>query len=249
MANEEVIKDFGQITCPTKWEDVTLKKFQAIEAFYEDKGKDVDIREIVHIMIDKDIDYVNELPVEWLELLLEKLAFLQKSPEIKEPSNKITIDGEVYMVNFMEKLKTGEFVAFDSVLKSDKHNYAAMLAILCRKEGEIYDSKFEAEVFDKRVELFEKQPVINILPITTFFLTLWVTLGKHSQLFSQVEEGINHILSSIENSQKIGAFKKWYLKWRMKKYLKYLKSINNTSQTSSRSLRTLFKKGKWKKKK
>ena len=60
MANEEVIKDFGQITCPTKWEDVTLKKFQAIEAFYEDKGKDVDIREIVHIMIDKDIDYVYE---------------------------------------------------------------------------------------------------------------------------------------------------------------------------------------------
>ena len=226
MTNE-VIKDFGQITCPTKWEDVTLKKFQAIEAFYEDKGKDVDIREIVHIMIDKDIDYVNELPAEFLESILEKLAFLQKSPEIKEPSNKITIDGEIYQVNFMEKLKVGEYIQTQTIMKSDPHNYAGIMAVLCRKEGEIYDSKYEAEVFESRQKMFEEIPVIDVLPVIHFFILRYMLSETPSQLSSKLKEAISYIRSNIESSQKSGLIGKLSTISAMRKLKKLEKTINS----------------------
>ena len=239
--------DFGEWTCPTSWDDINLKTYQEIERYYEDKDKKTDIREIVHILCGKTIDEVNSLPSEFLDIILEKLAFLQKSPEVKEPTNKIVIDGDEYSVNIMEKLKTGEYVAFDTVLKNDKHNYAAMLAILCRKHGEVYDSKYEAEVLNDRIKMFESVPVVKVLEIISFFLNLWLILGRHSQLYMEVEEAVNHIQQNIATSQKLGAFRKLYLKWRMKKLIKSLRSISNTSQTSSHSLRTLFRKVKCKK--
>jgi hypothetical protein len=128
----------------------------------------------------------------------------------------------------MEKLKLGEYVAVDTVLKSDSSDYASILAILCRKEGEIYDSRFEAEEFEKRKEMFEKQPVTKILPIIGFFLNLFIVSERHSQLYSLVEEGINLIQQTIDNSQKIGASKRLSLNWRMRKLRKSLKSIKAT---------------------
>lgn len=244
MADEKNIVDFGEWIVPKSWNDITLRQYQEIERFYEDKEKNVDIREIIHILCNKTVDEVNQLPAEFLDIILEKLAFLQKEPEIKAPSNKIKIDGVEYIVNIMEKLKTGEYVSFDMVLKNDKHNYAAMLAILCRKEGEVYDSKFEAEVFDKRVKMFEEQSVMNILPIVSFFLNLLLTLGKHSELYIQVEEAINHIARQLKTSQSLGACKKLYLTLQIRKLKRSLKSISNTSQTSSRSSHTLFRKAR-----
>ena len=149
----------------------------------------------------------------------------------------------------MEKLKLGEYVSADNVLKNDKHNYAALLAILCRKDGEIYDSKFEAELFEDRVKLFEKQPITEILPIISFFLSLYVQLGIPSVLYTQVEEALNHIQQSIDNSQKIGGWKKLCMKWRITRLRKSLKSNKNISQTHSHSLLTSLKKAKWKRKK
>jgi hypothetical protein len=246
---EKDIIDFGEWKVPKAWDDITLKQYQDIERFYEDKEKNVDIREIIHILCNKTIDEVNALPATFLDILLEKLTFLQEQPKQEEATNKIKIDGEEYSVNIMEKLKTGEYVAFDTVLKNDKHNYAAMLAILCRKPGEIYDSKFEAEVYENRVKMFEKQPVINILPIVGFFLQLWVTLGKHSAMYSQVEEAINHTARQLKTSKNLGVFRRWYLTLRILKLKRSLKSISNTSQTSSHSLRFLHKKAKQMKRK
>jgi hypothetical protein len=245
---EDNIIDYGVWTCPKSWDDITLKKYQDIEIFYEGKDKH-DVRDIIHILCDKTPDEVNALPLEFLDEIMENMLFLNEAPKIEKPSNIIEIDKEKYQVNIMEKLKTGEWVAFDTVLKNDRHNYAAMLAILCRKEGEMFDSKFEAEIFEDRVKLFEKQPITKILPIITFFLTCWLTLEKHSQLYTQVEAVANHILNNIETSEKLGAFKKRYLKWRVKKLIKSIKQNKNTSQTSSHSLRSLSRKVKWKNKK
>ena len=243
---EDNIIDYGVWTCPKSWDGITLKKYQDIETFYEGKDKH-DVRDIIHILCDKTTDEVNALPLEFLDEIMENMLFLNEAPKIEKPSNIIEIDKEKYQVNIMEKLKTGEWVAFDTVLKNDRHNYAAMLAILCRKEGEIFDSKFEAEIFEDRVKLFEKQPITKILPIISFFMVCYMTLEKHSQLYTQVEAVANHILSNIETSEKLGAFKKRYLKWRVKKLIKSIKQNKNTSPTSSHSLRSLYRKVKWKK--
>lgn len=224
---EEVIKDFGSWNVPTSWNDITLKKYEEIERYYEGKDEKFDVRDVLNILTDKTEDEINALPAEFLDTILTHLIFLTTTPEVQEQTNKIVIDGEEYSVNIMEKLKLGEYVAIDNILKADKHDYASILAVLCRKQGEIYDSKFEAEVFDKRKEMYEKQPVTNILPIISFFLNLYIASKRFSHLYSLVEEGINLTQQNIKNSELIGVSKKLSLNWQMRKLKKSLKSIKS----------------------
>lgn len=246
---KEDIIDFGTFSVPTRWEDLDLATYSEIERYYGDEDKKFDVREVLHIFTHKTVDEINQLPAEFMQILLEKLSFLETKPEIAEPSNKIIVNGEEYMINIFEKMKTGEYVASDAVIKGDKHDYASILAILCRKKDEVYDSHFEAELFEKRREMWGKQPVVKILPLVNFFLQLWYVQGMNSQLYSQVEEAVNHIQQNIDNSPKIGVFKRLYLNWRMKKLKRLLKSNKNTSLTSSSTLRTLSRKAKWRKRK
>lgn len=225
MKDNDNIIDYGSWTVPSSWNDITLGVYSEIERYFEDKDENFDVRKVLHILTNKTEDEINALPAEFLEKILSNLAFLSTQPEVGEPTNKIMIDGEEYVINIMEKLKLGEYVAVDTVLKNDKHSYASFLAILCRKQGEIYDSKFEAEIFDKRKEMFEKQPVTSILPIIGFFLDLYIISERHSQLYSLVEEGINLTQQNIDNLEKIGVFKRLSLNWQMKKLRKSLKSI------------------------
>lgn len=247
---DENIIDLGSWVVPRSWDEVSLKMYQEIEAFYDNaENKSFDVREVIHILCNKTIDEVNALPLEFLDDIMEKMSFLQTKVTEEEPRNWIDIDGERYMINFMEKLKAGEYISADGVLKNDKHNYAAILAILCRKDGEVYDSKFEAEVFDDRVKMFEEQSIVKILPIVGFFFDLYIKSEIPSKLYTMVEEALDHIQQSIDNSQKIGGWKKLYMRWRITRLRKLLKSSKNTSQTFSHSLRTLSKKVKWKKRK
>ena len=224
---EENIIDLGEITVPVSWDDVKLKTFQELEKYYADKDKNFDLREVLHIMIDKDVDYVNSLPINIAEMIMDKMSFLQTSPNVNEQSNKIEIDGETYEVNVMEKMKTGEFVSANRAIESDKYNYAAILAIICRKQGEKYDSKFEAEEYEKRVKMFENTPITKIMPVLSFFLNSYITLETLSLMCSQVEDAISHIQKNIETSQNVGVLKKRYLKWRTNKLLKSLRSSKN----------------------
>lgn len=249
MADEKNIVDFGEWIVPSSWNDITLKKFQTIQDYYEGITGDThfDIRQVLHILCDKTIDEVNQLPSEFLDMILEKLAFLQEQPKQDEPRNYIKINGEEYSIHFENQLKTGEYIAADTVLKNDKNNIALLLAILCRKEGEIYDSKFENEIVPQRQKMFEEQKVMDVMPIAAFFLTLCGQSVMLSQLYMAVEDALNSTRSSIESSEKLTVFKKLYLKWRITRLQKSLKSTNNTSKTHSHFLRTLSRKVKWKK--
>ena len=226
MDNENVI-DFGKWTVPTSWEELTLKQFQEIEKYYSNKDKDFDIREVLHIFTNKTEDEINALPIVFTNELMNKLMFLKDKPKDYEPSNFIEIDGVRYGINIMEKLKTGEFVAIDTILKNDPHDYISIFAVLCRKDGEIFDSKFEAEEFGKRVELMGKQPAIKMLPLIAFFFNLYVVRKTHSLLYLEVEEGLNHIQQSINNSESLGVFKRRSLNSQMKK-LRKLVELNKS---------------------
>lgn len=229
MTNENKI-DLGNWNVPSAWDEINLKTFQEINKYYSNKDKKFDVRDVLEILCDKTRDEINQLPMEFLDIIMSKLSFLEEEPNVSEPSNKIEIDGETYIINVMEKLKTGEYVAADSVMKSDKYDYASILAILCRKENEVYDSKFEAEEFEKRKKMFENEPVVNILPIIGFFLNCYMLSAIPSLLYSEVEEELNRIQQNIDSSTKIGVFKKRYLNWQMKKLRKSLKSNKNIWQ-------------------
>ena len=222
------IIDLGSVTVPTDWSQVTLKMYSEIERFYEDKDKKFNVIDVLDIIIDKNKDYIMSLPAEFLNIILDKLQFILTLPKEEKTTNKITIDGEEYIINFQNKLKTGEYIAAETILKDDKHNYAALLAILCRKPDEIYDSKFENEVVEERIKLFEQQPITKILPVIGFFINCYMMSELPSQLSTKMEEELNRTVRLIETSQKIGVCKKRYLIWQAKKLQKLLKSIKNT---------------------
>lgn len=213
---------------PTSWDEITLAQYQKIEALYEE-NENASLLDILGVISDKTAKDLKTLPFDvFEEAIMPKLSFLYEKPKEKEPTNKIVIDGETYFVNFMEKMKTGEFVDSQTVLQKDKHNYAMLLAILCRKEGEIYDDDFIANKLNDRVKLFEEQPITNILPIVSFFLQLWQQLNLPFLLYMKTEEALNQLAQNIKDSHKIGVGKRAFLNWQMKKLRKSLKSIKST---------------------
>lgn len=225
-----VEKDFGKWVVPNSWEDLTLGKFQELERLYEgeeDKERKFDVRDVLDLMTDRTKDEINELPVEFTDMLLRKMYWLHEQPQFGKPSNKITVDGETYTVHTENEMKFGEYVALDTAMKGDKHNYAAMLAILCRKEGEIFDARFENEVLPSRIEFWKNVSVMKVMPIVSFFLELSSMSLQVSQLSLEIQEGINHILKHIETSKRNGVFSALYTKWQTRKLRKLQKSIKN----------------------
>lgn len=222
------IIDYGEWVIPTSWNDITLDMFSDIERYYADKDKNFDIREVLHILTGKSKDEINALPSNFLDIILNKLSFLSEKPYTSEPRNWIVVDGEKYIVNTFEKMKTGEYVSFDMAMKNDKHDYSTFMAILCRKQGEIYDSKYEAELFEERKKMFGKVPVMDVMAVVSFFLALWFVQETNTQLSLKVEEAVNLTQQSIDSSDKIGAFRKYYLTSQVKKLRKLLKSSKST---------------------
>ena len=230
MAKITVEKDFGEWKVPQSWDDLTLGKFQELERLYDgddDKERKFDVRDVLDLMTDRTKDEINELPIEFTDMLLRKMYWLHEQPDFGKPSNKITIDGVQYTVHNENEMKFGEYVALDTAMKGDKHNYAAMLAILCRKEGEIFDAKFENEILPSRIEFWKNVSVMKVMPIVSFFLELSSMSLQVSQLSLEVQEGINHILKHIETSKRNGVFSALYTKWQVRKLKKLQKSIKN----------------------
>ena len=229
MAKITVEKDFGEWKVPSSWEDLTLGKFQELERFYDgdENERKFDVRDVLDLMTDRTKDEINELPIEFTDSLLRKMYWLHEQPQFGKPSNKITVDGVQYTVHNENEMKFGEYVALDTALKGDKHNYAAMLAILCRKDGEIFDSKFENEILPSRIEFWKNVSVMKVMPIVSFFLQLSSMSLQVSQLSLEIQEGINHILKHIETSKRNGVFSALYTKWQTRKLKKLQKSIKN----------------------
>ena len=229
MAKITVEKDFGEWKVPQSWDDLTLGKFQELERLYDgdEKERKFDVRDVLDLMTDRTKDEINELPIEFTDSLLRKMYWLHEQPDFGKPSNKVIIDGVQYTVHNENEMKFGEYVALDTAMKGDKHNYAAMLAILCRKEGEIFDAKFENEILPSRIEFWKNVSVMKVMPIVSFFLELSSMSLQVSQLSSEIQEGINHILKHIETSKQNGVFSELFTKLQVRKLKKLQKSIKN----------------------
>lgn len=227
--------NLGNWKVPTSWDEITLRQFQDIEAYYNDKERKFDVRDVIHILTNKTIDEVNQLPVEALDTIFSKLAFMNEQPEVGEPTNKIELDGATYQINVMEKMKVGEYTAVDNVIKSDASNFAAILAVICRKEDEIFDSHYENEVLEERMRMFENAPITKVLPVMNYFINCYILSEGLSRLYSMVEEEISLTRQSIQDSVKSGELTKLSSKWQMRKLKKLEKSLKSISRTTSRS--------------
>lgn len=217
--------ELGQYNIPTRWEEVTLKQFQQILEL-ENKNDNL---AILAIMLNKTKEEVQQLPSKVLTLFYQNLNFFKEEPKV-EVDNKLTINNELYVINDKDNLKVGEYADFNEILQYDRNNYAYMLAILCRKEGEVYDDKFIAEKLNKRKEMFENIPVTEALKTVNFFFQKFISLKTNTMNYSTAlkEEVENLIAESIKDLRKNGAWcslSKLRAIMKLRKLQKRLKSI------------------------
>lgn len=224
---EEVIKNFGSIKIPTKWEEVTLGQFEQIMRLTGGENKRVDVMSLLSILTGQDEDYINSLPASFVETLMAHLIFLNDNPRTyDQTSSQIQIGKDFYSIHFLEELKFGEYVEVNEVVKNDPLDYSSILAILCRKDGELFDEDFAAHKYKERKEMFQEQPVTEILPLIGFFLKLFLISKANSQgCLTELESATNQLLQHTSNSASNGDGGKRSLSWRMRTTRK-LKKLN-----------------------
>ena len=216
--------DFGDYNTPTKWEDITLKQLQDLEALYD--GEDVKVTDLISVLCSKDKEELDQLPIQFTEMIVEAMAFLQTPIPEQKPTNTITINGDVYKVHTDRELKTLEAISAQKMIDADKHNYAGVLAIVCRKEDEIYDSKFENEILPDRIALFESQPAIKVKPIIDFFLRIWLLRTMPTAISSSFGEKLEELARDTEILQRDGGISRRTMR-SLQKQIKVLKKSLN----------------------
>lgn len=224
---EEVVKDFGSIKVPTKWEEVTLGQFEKIMRLTGGESKRVDVMSLLSILTGQDEDYINSLPASFVETLMAHLIFLNDNPRTYDhTASQIKIGDDFYSIHFLEELKFGEYVEVNESIKNDPLDYSSILAILCRKDGELFDEDYAANKFKKRKEMFQEQPVTEILPLIGFFLKLFLISRANSQgCLTELESATNQLLQHTNSSVSNGDGEKRSLSWRMRTTRK-LKKLN-----------------------
>ena len=230
-----IAKDFGNITVPTSWEQITLGQFVKLMRLQEEEDKeDVSLIDIMAVLTGTDKKYIYSLPSDFANTIMAHLLFLNK-PLKEEPKAEVIIDGNLYKINYMEKLKFGEYTDANTVMANDKFDYASLLAILCRREGEIYDDDYIAEHLDERTEMWNNQPITKVYPLVCFFLVLSALSGKHLQHYmTEGEQAIDQLLTHIEDSLRNGEHKKFSLsyvkaRWKLRKLRKCMSQLSSTT--------------------
>ena len=212
------------ITIPTSWDEITLNTFIKLQSLYANENKP-SFNEIISVLTNIELNELNEYPYFIIEKLMDKLDYL--SQEITDKaSNKIEINGETYQINYLEHLKFGEYVDVNTVIDGDKNNFKAILAILCRKEGEIYNDDFIALELNKRMDMFDMQPITKVYPLINFFLYCFLLSESNmKQYLENLKDLANHTVQHYINSLKSGLGRKRFLNWRMRKLQKLKKSL------------------------
>lgn len=153
-----------KINIPSRWEDVTLEEFNILSNLQSNK-----IVDIIAALNQMDVNEVKQMDASVLTEAQESLKFLATTPKVA-PTNSITINKETYKVNDLARMKVGEFADVQEIVQADRTAYAEILAVICRKEDEVYDDDFIANVLPQRIEMFKKMKVTECLGLVSFFL-------------------------------------------------------------------------------
>ena len=191
--------NLGSYRIAKSWDEVTLLQWQNYLRKLEEKGQDkLDILSTLEAFSDIPMSIIEQMPTPLFEKVVTHLKWLTEDVNA-EPSNQVEINGQIYQINFMEKLKVKEYLDLNTVMENDKLNYAAIFAILCRKPNENYNQDFIADEFSKRVEMFENMKVLDAMKLISFFLTLFLKYETHFQNYLTVEEYKKELMELVRN--------------------------------------------------
>ena len=153
----ETAYDFGNITVPTKWEEVTLQMLSDYLALSKEKEDALENdkkqaerdktempnekdekynltdKDLLKIFTNFDMEKYDLLPVELYNSIMSNFGFvLEPMPEWK-PTNHLSYNGMEFVINDKESLKVLEWDDCESILRNNIYDYPSLLAVLCRK--------------------------------------------------------------------------------------------------------------------
>ena len=153
----ETAYDFGSITVPTKWDEVTLQMLSDYLALSKEKEdaleKDKKLAErdktempnekdekynitdkdLLKCFTNFDMDKYDVLPVELYNSIMSNFSFVLEDMPQWKPSNHLSYNGMEFVVNDKESLKVLEWDDCESILRNNIYDYPSLLAVLCRK--------------------------------------------------------------------------------------------------------------------
>lgn len=153
----ETAYDFGSITVPTKWDEVTLQMLSDYLALSKEKEdalekdkKQAEIdktempnekdekynltdKDLLRIFTNFDMEKYDVLPVELYNSIMSNFSFVLEDMPQWKPSNHLSYNGMEFVVNTMEALKVKEYEDAEMILRNNIYDYPSLLAVLCRK--------------------------------------------------------------------------------------------------------------------
>ena len=153
----ETAYDFGSITVPTKWDEVTLQMLsdylalskEKEDALEKDKAQaerdktempnekdekyNLTDKDLLRIFTNFDMDKYDILPVELYNSIMSNFSFVLEDMPQWKPSNHLSYNGMEFVVNTMEALKVKEYEDAEMILRNNIYDYPSLLAVLCRK--------------------------------------------------------------------------------------------------------------------
>ena len=153
----ETAYDFGSITVPTKWDEVTLQMLsdylalskEKEDALEKDKAQatrdktempnekdekyNITDKDLLKCFTDFDMEKYDVLPVELYNSIMSNFSFVLENMPQWKPSNHLSYNGMEFVVNTMEALKVKEFEDAEMILRNNIYDYPSLLAVLCRK--------------------------------------------------------------------------------------------------------------------
>ena len=153
----ETAYDFGSITVPTKWDEVTLQMLsdylalskEKEEALEKDKNQamrdktempnekdekyNITDKDLLKCFTDFDMDKYDVLPVELYNSIMSNFSFVLEDMPQWKPSNHLSYNGMEFVVNDKEALKVKEYEDAEMILRNNIYDYPSLLAVLCRK--------------------------------------------------------------------------------------------------------------------
>lgn len=155
------------------WEDILVEDFIKILKLEKQKSlyqyDELYAAKLVEILLNIEEAVLNEFDLGLFGDLVEKLLFLQTSPDYKNKS-EVILDGVKYVTpQNLNKLSLGEYASIKTLTKDKEYEdqILLILSIVLRPEGE----KFEASKIVERADRFKKLRLVDVNEAVNFFLS------------------------------------------------------------------------------
>lgn len=180
----------------TKWEEVSLKKFQALNAFIMSNVKMTDLDRSIEIYSlltdnpDEARDALLNMTVDQLSIELSKIHFIVNKYKSKVPETEYDIDGNKYTVQLnLRNMTAAQYIDFQNFYKDYEKNQKYIFLCFLIPKGKKYNEGYDVmELADK---LYDRIPITIVTDIMVFLQIIRELNHSYPNLFNAGDEEID----------------------------------------------------------